>query len=326
MADRDWLAPSVVLTLLSGTIALLLLPNYSGVMPVLMVLPLWLLAAALIGGVWGFCAMLAAGVESPLAHSWRFLVDERATAIGLAIGVLVAGLNMVIFMWIKPLLNVLVPFWADPLLADIDHLLFLGHEPWALFSWLNSTPAAIFYHRGWFAMMILTLLVVGRAPPSPEKSAVMLSYFVLWSIVGPLIHILLPAAGPVFFAQMGYGDRFAGLAGAYETQQAADYLWAVYSGARVGPGAGISAMPSMHIATTAWMVIAFSIFARRWLMPMAAAGLLIFALSISLGWHYAVDGLVGAGAAWLCYVLLRSFYRRRLGRPARRAALSPNPA
>jgi hypothetical protein len=31
---------------------------------------------------------------------------------------------------------------------------------------------------------------------------------------------------------------------------------------------------------------------------MVAAGLLIFLLSISLGWHYAVDGIAGAAGAW----------------------------
>jgi hypothetical protein len=46
------------------------------------------------------------------------------------------------------------------------------------------------------------------------------------------------------------------------------------------------------------MLLAVHRFARRWLVPMAAAGLLIFLLSISLGWHYAVDGIAGAAGAW----------------------------
>jgi len=85
-------------------------------------------------------------------------------------------------------------------------------------------------------------------------------------------------------------------------------------------------MPSMHIATTAWTVIGFHIFARRLVMPMAAAGLLIFLLSISLGWHYAVDGIVGAASAVLCYLPLRSFYRRRLPEPSPGGELPGKPA
>ncbi len=322
MSDREWLVPSIVLTLLSGMLAFLLIPNYAGIVPALLVLPFWLLAAAIIGSVYGFFSMLSAGVKRPFAH----VVQEWPIIRRSGVCVLIAGLNMIAFMWIKPLLNYLVPFWADPLFADIDHVLFLGHEPWALFTWLNSSLTAIFYHRGWFAMMILALLVISKAPPSPEKSAVMLSYFVLWSVVGPLIHTLFPAAGPVFFAQMGYGDRFAGLYGAPETELLAGYLWAIYSSTSFGPGSGISAMPSMHIATTVWMIIGFYILARRWVVPTAIAGLLIFLLSISLGWHYAIDGIVGAASAVLCYLLLRSFYRRRLPEPSLSGELPGKPA
>ena len=49
---------------------------------------------------------------------------------------------MIAFMWTKPLLN-FVPFWADPLLARADRLLFLGTDPWKLLDWMNSIPAAL---------------------------------------------------------------------------------------------------------------------------------------------------------------------------------------
>ena len=230
----------------------------------------------------------------------------------LAIGIVLAGLNMIAFMWAKPLLNYLVPFWADPLLADLDRLLFLGRDPWTLLSWLNATPMAIFYHVAWFALMILTLVIVLAAPPSPRKSAVMLTYFILWSVVGPLVHTLLPAAGPVFFEPLGYGSRFGALHNVSETRDVADYLWSIYAGEGFGPGSGISAMPSMHIATTVWMAIAIRRFAPRLFVPMALAGFLIFLLSIALGWHYAVDGIVGGAAALACHqLLLRYFDGRR---------------
>jgi hypothetical protein len=210
---------------------------------------------------------------------------------------------MVAFMWTKPLLNHYVPFWADPWLAGLDRLLFLGQDPWRLLGWLNSMPTAIFYHRGWFALMIVTLLVVLSRPASPQKSAVMLTYFLLWSVIGPLIHVLLPAAGPVFYEKLGYGDAFAAIPLPEEMAQMTTYLWTVYNGAQFGPGSGISAMPSLHIATTVWMVIAFAVLARRWTWAVAVPGTLIFLLSISLGWHYAVDGIVGGIAALGCYAL-----------------------
>ncbi|MFL6746226.1 MAG: phosphatase PAP2 family protein, partial [Sphingomicrobium sp.] len=201
-----------------------------------------------------------------------------------------------------------VAFWADPKLAGVDRALFLGHDPYRLLAWLNSMPMAIFYHRGWFALMIVTLLVVLYRPPSPQKSAIMLSYFLLWTIVGPVIHILLPAAGPVFFERLGYGADFSAIRLPDEMVRMKDYLWAYYSKGGFGPGSGISAMPSLHIATTAWMVIAMFVHARRWTLPVAACGALIFLLSISLGWHYAIDGIVGASAAIGCYRLCLRLY------------------
>lgn len=321
MRERDWLVPSIALTLVSGAIAIALIPRYSGILPAIGMLPLWMLAAAILGSFYAFFAMANARVASPLGHIRAFVVDDWRKLAFWSLCLLLAGLNMTTFMWTKPLLNYLVPFWADPALAEIDHALFLGHDPWTLLTWLNNMPAAIFYHRGWFAMMILTLVAVLSAPPSPEKSAVMLTYFILWSVVGPLIHALLPAAGPVFYAQMGYGDRFAALQNVSETRDVAAYLWRIYAGEGFGPGSGISAMPSLHIATTAWMILAVRIFARRLFVPMAAAGVLIFLLSIALGWHYAVDGLVGGGLAVLCYAVLHAVYAGRPG-ASRRAALA----
>ena len=69
-------------------------------------------------------------------------------------------------------------------------------------------------------------------------------------------------------------------------------------------------MPSLHIATTVWMVIAVASFARRWLVPMIGAATLIFLLSVSLGWHYAVDGVAGGGGAVVIWYALHHLLDR----------------
>ena len=325
MSERSWLVPSVLLTVMSGALALLIMPNYSGVLGALGLLPLWLFVSAALASITALVRMMLAGVASPFAHiadtirhRWRWLLM-------IGVGITIAGLNMIAFMWTKPLLN-FVPFWADPMLARADRLLFLGRDPWTFLDWLNSIPAAIFYHRGWFAMMIITLLVVLSQPASARKSAVMLSYFILWSIVGPVVHLLMPAAGPVFYEKLGYGSDFAGIRVPEEMTKMSDYLWTIYQGDQFGPGSGISAMPSMHIATTAWMIIAICVLARRWTAPMAAVGFLIFLLSVSLGWHYAADGIVGGALALGCYALCLRFYEGRLKLPSRSGFAVPPPA
>lgn len=318
MQDREWLIPSVALTLVSGAIALALIPDTSGIMPAVGMLPFWMIASGLIAVIYSFFLMVSAGVESPLSRIREFLVHERRILLVFVLGIFLAGLNMTTFMWTKPLLNHLVPFWADPMLAEMDHVLFLGHDPWTLLGWLNGRAMAIFYHRGWFAMLILALIVVLAAAPSPRKSALIFSYFFLWSVAGPLVHILLPAGGPIFYEAMGYGDRFAGLHAVSETRDVADYLWRIYAGGGFGPGSGISAMPSMHIATTCWIVLVIHHFAPRWRTITWAAATLIFLLSIALGWHYAMDGVVGAAVALATYRAFLFAYsaKARAGKPS----------
>ena len=308
MSEREWLIPCTLLTAVSAALALAAMPDYSGIRPALAILPWWLMIAALLAtlfGPAGLFSMMARKESRPLAHVVERVRFGWRSALLMSAGVLVAGLNMISFMWTKPLLNYLVPFRADPLLAAVDHAIFLGHDPSAYLQFLNSVPMAVFYHRGWFAMMIITLLLLLSRPPSPEKSAAITSYFLLWSVFGPLVHCLFPAGGPIFFAQLGYGDRFSAIQLPENVGQMSEYLWTIYAGQGFGPGAGISAMPSLHIATTSWMIIVFALFARRWLPAVAAFGGLILLLSVSLGWHYAIDGIVGAAGAMSCYLLMR---------------------
>lgn len=314
MQDRDWVLPSIAVTLLAGMVAISLIPDYSGVLPAMGIIPIWIMVAAIITSICAVVSMMSAGVKSPFAHVAKFVRTKKKECLLFIFGIFLAGVNMTTFMWTKPLLNYLVPFWADPLLADLDKAIFLGNDPWQFLTQLNTTAMAIFYHRGWFAMMLIVLIIVLASAPSAKKSATMLTYFLLWSVIGPVIHILLPAAGPIFFADLGYGDRFSSLESVPETKEVAVYLWNIYAGQGFGPGSGISAMPSLHIATTAWMVIATWIFARWMFLLMLLAGLLIFLLSISLGWHYAADGIVGAIAAAVCYYVLHSVYTDRATR------------
>lgn len=311
MHERDWLVPSQILTLVMGSMALLLMPTVSGLLPALSILPAWMAAATLLACLYGFAWMMLHRVKRSAAEIAAFASNQKRKLVFVALVVFLAGLNMIAFMWVKPLLNYLIPFWADPMLANLDRILFLGHEPWQTLDWLNFPTAGVLYHPVWFVVMIGSLLMAAFARSSPTKSAVLLSYFVLWSIVGPLIHSLLPAAGPIFFERMGYGLRFEGLDGGPESAAVGNYLWSIYASESFGAGSGISAMPSMHVTMSSWVVLVFYVYARRWLAFALTAWLMIFLLSISLGWHYAVDGVVGTLAAMTCYLALLGVFRMR---------------
>jgi len=311
--ELDWLLPGAFLTFGLAAFSFYEMPRYGAILPALLLLPLWLLASAALAGLiaaGSILRMMRKGVEHPIGHCFKFLRQNAKPLAFIGLSMTLAGLNMIAFMWVKPVLNYLVAFWADPYLAAADRQIFRT-DPWHLLASLNVTPLAYFYHRGWFALMIIVLLRVLMSPPSPQKSAILLTYFLLWSLFGPLLHCLIPAAGPVFYARLGYGDAFSGLAMEPETRRLADYLWRIYSDQAFGAGAGISAMPSLHIATTGWMVIATKQFAPRWILPMSAAGALIFLLSVSLGWHYAVDGIAGVVGAYAIWRASRAILNAR---------------
>ncbi len=299
-----WLLPSAVLTALAATAALLLVPNAAGLLPALAILPGWMIFAALMACGYGFVRCALTG-QSPTQSLRRYLVEQRRHVLLTSAIVLLAGLNMVSFMWVKTLLNYQVDFWADPYLAALDHTLFLGHEPWALLHALDFKGAGLIYHPMWFILLIFALLMAAAAQPGRERSAVLLSYFVLWTVIGPLVHTLLPAAGPIFFERMGYGARFAAVSSSAEVKQVGDYLWDIYATKRFGAGSGISAMPSMHVAMSSWTVIAFRRFAPRFAFVAIGGWVVIVALSIALGWHYACDGIAGSLVAVATYRAIR---------------------
>jgi hypothetical protein len=169
--EAEWIIPAVLLTFGSGIFAIVKSPNHSGILPALMLLPMWMVAAAAMGAVFILfrtAQMMIAGVERPIARWLTLISEQRRQLVFVIVGMLLAGLNMITFMWIKPLLNYLVPFWADPYLASMDYRIF-HTEPWRSLSWLNNEFTSIFYHRAWFALIILLLLKVLSSPPRERK-------------------------------------------------------------------------------------------------------------------------------------------------------------
>jgi membrane-associated phospholipid phosphatase len=103
---------------------------------------------------------------------------------------------------------------------------------------------------------------------------------------------------------------------AFDLQQS---LWAAHVSPEVKLGAGVSAFPSMHVASaTLFALTAWSTDRRfGWLM-IAFLAYVQFA-SVFLGWHYAVDGyasMIGTAVIWLVVGWA-------LKRPAERAAFEP---
>ncbi len=185
MIDRVWLYPGLALTALAALVALAHAPHPADLLPAMGILPAWMVAAGFFVVIHRFVLSVIARDPSPGRTLLSAFRANGAMLAGLALCMALAGINMIAFLWIKPLLNLYVPFRADPLLAAIDHALFLGHDPWRVFAFAAVPGAGLIYHPIWFITIIGALLLAFSAPPSPQRSALIVSYFFLWTVAGP---------------------------------------------------------------------------------------------------------------------------------------------
>jgi hypothetical protein len=300
--QQRWLFVGAGITAISGIAAYALLPVTGMVnAPSYSVASLWLTLTATVVGCHIFAAtvgMARRGQERPFATLLERIDRRQVVVVGL--GTLLLALNLTFFCMIKPQLGQLVAFSADPMLARLDHAMF-GVDPWRLLTWFSHPVLSLIYHRGWFLWIAFVTFYVLGMPAGANKDRLLISYLMLWSFFGPLVHLAMPAAGPVFYDDLGFGNRFAELVQEPYTRGAANYLWTGYVNKTFNPAGGISAMPSLHLATMFWTLIAIR--KTRWVVAGWAFTIYIFLGSVAIGWHYAVDGIVGGVGAILCYWL-----------------------
>ena len=234
-----------------------------------------------------------------------FSLERLLLAVPVLIGMPVA---MSVYSSLKRMIPDIVPFRFDPLFAEWDRALHFGVDPWRLLQpWLGqpsiTSAISILYHQTWLALMILIWIwQAWRIRQSRSRLQFLITYLLVWVVLGNLGAVLLSSAGPPYFAEVtGLASPFVPLFDYLtEADQAAgvwaltlqDMLWQSHLAAGAEVGSGISAMPSVHVATTTVFVLAAwsqGIVVRLIFLAYAAVVLIG---SVHLGWHYAIDGYI----------------------------------
>jgi hypothetical protein len=259
------------------------------------------LPRALAFGLLLHAAALLAGRESP--RPWLRAVATPASAL-LWLRVWLATMAVTYtYSWLKVSVPLLRWEVLDPALWKLDRFVHFGVSP-SIFAveLVAGTPVARWLD-GWYALWLSTVIGMFAyaflSPSLARRRNFALACAALW-IGGAAIYFALPAVGPCYASQDVFHAVRVEMPRAAASQER---LWENYvklvagrdgSLKRFNPYLGVAALPSLHVGAHVLFALWARRHARRLFLPFAAAAGLTFLASVATGWHYAVDGYLGA--------------------------------
>ncbi|WP_164517296.1 phosphatase PAP2 family protein [Tabrizicola piscis] len=261
-----------------------------------------------------------------LKNDVRSFLSDRDRLFGGAIATLLMALVLIFFAQIKSLIPTLMPFSWDEYFMELDRLLHFNTDPYSLLHTVLGGHYSLSFFTGMYNVWLLVVYFALFAscflrPDSAIRMQFLISFLLVWALGGNLLAIVFSSAGPPYYALLGLGDTFEPLmdllrahaaTGALSVVDTQILLWDFYT----APNSinAISAFPSMHVASSTLIAIFAFRLSRFAGYVMTAFAVVIMIGSVLLGWHYAVDGYVGAFLAVLVWkavgLLIRPTMRR----------------
>jgi PAP2 superfamily len=226
-------------------------------------------------------------------------------------------LYMVGYSFIKKAIPKANPFAWDVTFMQWDKTLHFGTHPYEWLAPLLHQPLVTsllnWNYNIWFFVMFSLWFWQGFARTDHRlRQHFLLGFTLTWFTGTCILGSIFSSVGPCFYGRLlpGEADPYVPLM-AWLHQVNAQYpvfalevmdqLWRNYESG-TGLINGISAMPSMHVGTSILFAILGFASGQRWLgWLLTLFATLIMVGSVHLGWHYAIDGYLGAAVAAVCW-------------------------
>ena len=201
---------------------------------------------------------------------WQYLRSPKRLRKALALprllsATLVAALvvpTQITFQALKQSIGPLIGFNTDAFLHRLDVGLH-GQMPWLWLEWLLAYPGWIRFidtlYTAWFSILLIFVVWASWSGTRELRLRALVALLLLWIVAGTGVAGALASAGPCYYGEVvpgpnPYEDLLARLdaIGAESGQLWARFhqqgLWALRRADGWGHFAGISAMPSLHVA------------------------------------------------------------------------------
>ena len=267
-------------------------------------------------GAWILLYPLYVMVVRRPEHLTRYMIDDirfNYLTVERVVGALVIAVFLPTFLSVftgfKTMIGVINPFAWDAAFETWDRWLHFGWHPWEIlhpllaFPWVTSAINIVY--NFWLVALYLVLFWQAFTTRDPRlRLQFFLAFVLTWALLGSLLATLLSSGGPVYYGRLtGLPDPFVPLTdylhaanevGVVWALKVQDGLWQAHMTGAYDLGRGISAMPSIHVATVVLFALLGWRVDRRLGIAFTVFAVVIMIGSVHLAWHYAIDGYLSA--------------------------------